>query len=913
MLRLMRAAFLALTLMASTALAQSWKAPTDLDQYNVSWTSPSLDSAGSMPIGNGEVVLNVWVEEATGDLVFYIGRTDALSEISRVLKLGKVRIHWENSPLFGKVFDQTLHLRDGEIVVNVVGTEMRLFVDSSADVIHVVGHSNQKGVVTATLENWRTEERQLPKEEERSAWSVHDAPFPLIESADVIVPGTPSEVIWYHRNETSVVPQLWENQSLAGLAGCFDPLIHRTFGGKITGNSFRAVGNRIESKNSVNQFAIRITTHTSLATELRDWVNGLAKESATSLSEPEARSRTKKWWNEFWNRSWVLAKGDAKNEDVPQNKHSLRVGVDSNGQNVFPGVIHMVKMWNSPMEVPHDPDGATDVPGAFLNVTDIREPNKEAAKADINFAKGFTVEARINPNELKPGRIVDKLTAGTDDGFLFDTHPGNCLRLIVGSMMLTSPPCLSKDTTYHVVARYNPKTGEATLICDGKVVAQTAASDESAITRGYLLQRYVQACQGRGEFPIKFNGGYYTVEPKAMGKPFNADWRQWGDSHWFQNLRHMYHPMLQSGDWEMMEPFWRLYERARPLAESRTKLYHNAEGAYFPETMSVAGTYSGGDYGWDRTGLQPKNVQCPWWDDAWNQGPELIALMLDYYDQNPDPQFLRHRLLPMASSILKYFDTRFQKDEKGKIILDPTQVVETYWEGVVNDMPTVAGLRSITRRLRALPGHLVPRETADFYLKMMNACPELPLEDGALAPAQKYEKKISNVENGELYAVWPFREVSLSRPYRLEAAKKAYAQRKNKLDKGWGYDGNVAALLGMTEEAARILKVKAANSHPAYRWPATWGPNFDWLPDQNHGGNLLNTTQLMLMQAESFSNGGKIRILPSWPKEWDADFLLWAPGRTQIRCIARNGKIEKLLVTPKERMKDVVWPEGWAR
>ena len=72
-----------------------------------------------------------------------------------------------------------------------------------------------------------------------------------------------------------------------------------------------------------------------------------------------------------------------------------------------------------------------------------------------------------------------------------------------------------------------------------------------------------------------------------------------------------------------------------------------------------------------------------------------------------------------------------------------------------------------------------------------------------------------------------------------------------------------AALLGLTDEAARILNKKCANSREGYRWPATWGPNFDWLPDQNHGGNLLETTQLMLLQ----SDGEKIRLLPAWPKQ----------------------------------------------
>ena len=57
-----------------------------------------------------------------------------------------------------------------------------------------------------------------------------------------------------------------------------------------------------------------------------------------------------------------------------------------------------------------------------------------------------------------------------------------------------------------------------------------------------------------------------------------------------------------------------------------------------------------------------------------------------------------------------------------------------------------------------------------------------------------------------------------------------------------------AALLGLTDEAARIMKVKLANSNAAYRWPATWGPNFDWSPDQCHGGNLMASINYMLLQ-----------------------------------------------------------------
>jgi len=36
-----------------------------LDAYNVVWTTPSEDHNGSMPIGNGDLGMNAWVEPGT--------------------------------------------------------------------------------------------------------------------------------------------------------------------------------------------------------------------------------------------------------------------------------------------------------------------------------------------------------------------------------------------------------------------------------------------------------------------------------------------------------------------------------------------------------------------------------------------------------------------------------------------------------------------------------------------------------------------------------------------------------------------------------------------------------------------------------------------------------------------------------
>jgi hypothetical protein len=49
--------------------------PADVSRYDVIWTTPSHDSLGSMPLGDGSTGLSVWVEE-DGDLLFLMGRSD---------------------------------------------------------------------------------------------------------------------------------------------------------------------------------------------------------------------------------------------------------------------------------------------------------------------------------------------------------------------------------------------------------------------------------------------------------------------------------------------------------------------------------------------------------------------------------------------------------------------------------------------------------------------------------------------------------------------------------------------------------------------------------------------------------------------------------------------------------------------
>ena len=87
-----------------------------LTPYNVVWDSPSKDAHGSMPLGNGDVGINAWVDEK-GDLVFYVSKTDAWDENARWCKIGRVRVTFD-PPLTPKDgFRQELKLHDGVIEI----------------------------------------------------------------------------------------------------------------------------------------------------------------------------------------------------------------------------------------------------------------------------------------------------------------------------------------------------------------------------------------------------------------------------------------------------------------------------------------------------------------------------------------------------------------------------------------------------------------------------------------------------------------------------------------------------------------------------------------------------------------------------------------------------------------------------
>ena len=437
-------------------------------------------------------------------------------------------------------------------------------------------------------------------------------------------------------------------------------------------------------------------------------------------------------------------------------------------------------------------------------------------------------------------------------------------------------------------------------------VQNNATAD--SITQGYILQRFVTACAGRGAWPIKFNGSIFVVDnpgwaAHGQSHPMNADFRAWGGQYWFQNTRPMYWPRLAAGDFDLMLPLFNMYLRMLPGNTAAVKQYYGHGGAYFQETSPF----------WGGLPFMGPNEQALYTHHYFTPILELSMMLLDYYQYTGDEPFARKYLLPIASAGLEFFDRHFPRDDDGRLLLDPDNSIEMFWK-VHDPAPDIAGLRAVLTRMLQLPDDLAVGALKKQWRKTLGILPPLPIDSsGGAAGASDVvaprllpytgpqTAKSHNEENPELYAIYPFRLYGLDKPG-LELARHSFDIRKCPQKGCWSQDPVEAAMLGYAGVAKEDVGYNLTRKDADLKFPAFWAAGHDYKPDEDNGGNGENGLQQMLLQ----SDGHKILLLPAWPADWDADFKLHASYRTTVEGHVRNGRLVKLAVTPADRRKDII-------
>jgi len=455
------------------------------------------------------------------------------------------------------------------------------------------------------------------------------------------------------------------------------------------------------------------------------------------------------------------------------------------------------------------------------------------------------------------------------------------------------------------------------------------ADGGALVAQSYNVFRFFMAAQGRGRLPVKFNGGIFTQQYRLNGRfleqngleefqkrfPFarkqpdgtwltGEDYRAWGRRFTAQNERLLYWPLLMSGDFDLLKPYFDFYWDTLEMRKAITQKHYGHAGAFYRENVTpITGTEDWEPAPIVKPGEKYKGNHLMFHHTS---GLEGLAMMEDYFNFTGDIQFRDQRLVPFAREILTFFDLHYPREANGKMRFEPAQALETWWVAV-NPATDVAGLRFCLDQLLAMKAGTA--EDQKNWKRLRAEMPEVPvgIKDGRplLLPAQEIIEKVKhNGEIPEIYSAFPFRcyGVALGTKEIVDWTMQNRINKDTFGNRCWTHDQLGWVMAGNTQETAAGLVRRFRWATTALRFPVYGSELTDGIPDLDHFGCGSIALQRMLAQ----EGNGKIYLLPAWPAEWDVDFKLHLEGGVVLTGKVKEGKLETWEITPAKRKADVV-------
>lgn len=326
-----------------------------LENYNQIWTSQSENSSESMPLGGGDIGLNVWVEK--DDLYFYFSRSGTFDEHNTLLKLGRVKIELVPNP-FQNVqgFRQELVLKDGYINISQNNTKIKLWVDVFNPVIHLDLESKTVLTMKASYESWRYKNREV-KGKANNANSYKWSPQGDIITYKDSINFENDGIKFYHRNrERTVFDVALKQQKMESVKDqMMNPIKHLTFGGVMKGTNMKPAktykgvyqdtdikGFSLQSIKPSKKHQLTLYLHTKQDENINLWNDGLQDlVSSYKSKEKKLEKATVSWWNKFWDRSFIYTQTNNSTEkdsvyQIGQNYQLFRYMLGCNAYGKYP-------------------------------------------------------------------------------------------------------------------------------------------------------------------------------------------------------------------------------------------------------------------------------------------------------------------------------------------------------------------------------------------------------------------------------------------------------------------------------------------------------------------------------------------------------------------------------------------------
>jgi hypothetical protein len=332
----------------------------NIENYHVIWNSQSQNSSESMPVGGHDTGLNVWVEK--GEVMFYIDRSGSFDENNQMLKLGRVRLKLNPNPFTeNSSFRQELKLKEGCVEIQGkapygLQVKVEIWAEVYRPVVHVEVSGSEPIEVTASYENWRLYERELPFDRRHPALSTMGYPGKITTKPDT-VQFYGNEVLFYHRNRNDelMFDKVVEQQRLSDVKEkLWNPQKNLIFGGVMYGNGFVPYGTgeghylqtpykawKLRSETKQAHHHLRIAFNTSQSEAVEQWTGQLKDLTRQAGTDIETHTAVKEWWRAFWERSYIHIHPEHTNREykswqVGRNYNLFRFMLGCNAYGNYP-------------------------------------------------------------------------------------------------------------------------------------------------------------------------------------------------------------------------------------------------------------------------------------------------------------------------------------------------------------------------------------------------------------------------------------------------------------------------------------------------------------------------------------------------------------------------------------------------
>jgi hypothetical protein len=477
----------------------------------------------------------------------------------------------------------------------------------------------------------------------------------------------------------------------------------------------------------------------------------------------------------------------------------------------------------------------------------------------------------------------------------------------------------------------------------------TGDEDAKYLTRLWWTDLYTFAGIFSGKLPPTFNGSQLLVM---------QDYSSWVGAYTWQNTRELIWPMGAANHLDFAELYFRTCDRHFSNLQQMTReagkmgirvpeyvwIKDDPAGHLQPAAATRQATPFDKTRLEDRTNLSLENGGPSHINHIFADGGELVQLMFDHVRYTGDEKFLKEVCAPWLRETALFYLSFLKQGEDGLWHMTPSNAAESWWK-VKDPITDLCAVRSCFEQV-VKHGKQFGYEPELILLaqdRLKNLAPiplgrwkERPMSMEEVAefkekfPGKRITQSIHfdgidrdalfyppaadigdfptkhNMENPELYVVFPFGRVGLeSSSQDLHRGINTFKDRKCLNSYGWSPDGIQAARLGLPDTADVILHhalrqqiypyggwINCAGALPGTvtKVPKTAARFITDTPQLDTAGVNMTAIQEMLLQshdsaeAEQLLDGGPIRLLPATRKDWSGRFKLRARGGFIVTC-----------------------------